>query len=95
MRSAAKENGLTTARIAGCRKNKVEDRPRTIDYLLTCGRLKINRRCVNTRKALRNLRWDEDKPGIPEDKNIGNINDRWDAFCYTFLNFIEYIDLAR
>lgn len=95
LRSAAKENGLTTARIAGCRKNKVEDRPRTIDYLLTCGRLKINRSCVNTRKALRNLRWDEDKPGIPEDKNIGNINDRWDAFCYTFLNFIEYIDLAR
>ena len=32
---------------------------------------------------------------IPEDKNIGNINDRWDSFCYTLLDFIEYIDLAR
>ena len=30
-----------------------------------------------------------------EDKNIGNINDWWDAFCYTFLDFVEYIDLKR
>ena len=37
----------------------------------------------------------EKHPDIPEDKNIGNINDWWDAFCYTLLDFIEYIDLDR
>ena len=32
---------------------------------------------------------------IPEDKNIGNCNDWYDAFCYTWLDFVEYVDLAR
>lgn len=95
LRSAAKKNGIPINTIKGCRKNKVEDRPRTIDMLLTTGRLKINRRCVATRQAIKMLRWDEKHPGIPEDKNIGNCNDRWDAFNYTLLDFIEYIDQGR
>ena len=95
LRSAAIEAGLPSRNIRGCRKNEVADRPRTIDMLFNTGRLKINRRCVNIRKAIAQLRWDEKKPNIPEDKNIGNCNDWWDAFCYTLLDFIEFIDLGR
>lgn len=95
LRSAARKAGLPSHNIKGCRKNKVEDRPRTIDLLLNTGRLKINENCVNLRKALGRLKWDEDNPNVPEDKNIGNCNDWWDAFCYCLLDFIEYIDLER
>ncbi len=95
LRSAAMESGLSSRNIKGCRKNEVSDRPRTIDLLFNTGRLKINKRCVKMRKAIAQLRWDEKKPNIPEDKNIGNCNDWWDAFCYTLLDFIEYIDLDR
>lgn len=92
--SAAKEAGLPYTNISGCRKNEVSERPKTIDLLFNTGRLKIHERCVNTRKAIASLRWDEKHPDIPEDKNIGNCNDRWDAFCYCLLDFIEYIDLG-
>lgn len=34
-------------------------------------------------------------PNQPEDKNIGNCNDWWDAECYTWLDFVEYVDLDR
>lgn len=95
LRSAAKEAGLPYRNIKGCRKNEVSERPKTIDLLFNTGRLKINKRCTQTRKAIASLRWDEDHPDIPEDKNIGNCNDRWDGFCYTLLDFVEYIDLAR
>lgn len=95
LRSAAIEAGLPSRNIKGCRKNEVSERPRTIDLLFNTGRLKINKRCVKMRKAIAQLRWDEKKPNIPEDKNIGNCNDWWDAFCYTLLDFIEYIDLDR
>ena len=81
--------------IKGCRKNEVADRPKLIDLLLNSGRLKINRRCVQLRKAIASLRWDEKKPDIPEDLNINNCNDWWDAFCYTLLDFVEYIELDR
>ncbi len=93
--SAAREAGLPCNNISGCRKNEVSDRPKTIDLLLNTGRLKINERCVEIRKAIASLRWDEKHPDIPEDKNIGNVNDWWDAFCYTLLDFIEFIDLDR
>ena len=93
--SAAREAGLNSRNIKGCRKNEVSERPKTIDLLLNTGRLKIHRKLTSTRKAIGGLRWDEKKPEIPEDKNIGNINDRWDSFCYTLLDFIEFIDLAR
>lgn len=93
--SAAIKAGLPSHNIKGCRKNEVSQRPRTIDILFNTGRLKINRRCVKLRKAIGSLKWDEKKPNEPEDKNIGNCNDWWDAFCYTLLDFIEYIDLDR
>ena len=92
---AAREAGLPCQNIKGCRKNEVADRPKTIDLLFNSGRLKINKRCKQIRKAIASLRWDEDHPNIPEDKNIGNCNDWWDAFCYCLLDFIEYIDLVR
>lgn len=95
LRSAAKKAGLPYRNIKGCRKNEVEERPKTVDLLLNTGRLKINRRCTRLRKAIGSLRWDDDHPDRPEDKNIGNINDWWDGFCYTWLDFVEYIDLDR
>ena len=95
LRSAAKESGLSYRYIAGCRKNEVSERPKTVDLLFNTGRLKINKRCTNIRKAIGSIRWDEKDPKIPEDKNIGNINDWWDSFCYTWINFVEYIDLGR
>lgn len=95
LRSAAKEAGLNYSHIKGCRKNEVSDRPRIVDLLFNTGRLKVNKKCSCTRTALASLRWDEKQPDIPEDKNIGNINDHWDAFCYTMLDFIEYIELQR
>ena len=95
LRSAAKEAGLPYQNIKGCRKNEISERPKTVDMLFNSGRLKINKRCVQTRKAIASLRWDEDHPDQPEDKNIGNVNDRWDSFCYTWLDFVEYIDLKR
>lgn len=63
-----------------------------MDRLLTTGRLKVNRKCVNVRMALANLKWDDKSPNIPEDKNINNINDWWDATMYTMLDFITAID---
>ena len=95
LRSAAKEAGLPYQNIKGCRKNEISERPKTVDMLFNSGRLKINKRCTQTRKAIASLRWDEDHPDVPEDKNIGNCNDRWDSFCYTWLDFVEYIDLKR
>ena len=95
LRSTAKEVGLPYRNISGCRKNEVSERPKTVDLLLNTGDLKIHRKCVNIRKAIASLRWDDKKPDIPEDKNIGNINDWWDAFCYTWIDFVEFIDLRR
>lgn len=93
LRSAARNAGLPWRNISGCRKNEVSERPKTVDLLFNTGRLKINERCINTRKAIASLRWDEKNPDIPEDKNIGNCNDWWDAFCYCWLDFAEFIDL--
>lgn len=93
--SSARKAGLPYLNIAGCRKNELTERPRMMDILLNTGRMKINRKCEKLRKALGKLKWDEDKPNIPEDKNIGNCNDWWDAFCYTLLDFVEFIDLDR
>lgn len=95
LRSAAREADLKYTNIKGCRKNEISERPKTVDMLFNSGRLKINKRCVSIRKAIGSLRWDEKKHDIPEDKNIGNCNDWWDCFCYTLLDFIEFIDLNR
>lgn len=90
--SACKDTGLPYRNITGCRKNEVSQRPITVDRLLNTGRLFIAPSCRNLRKALSALRWDEKKKDRPEDKNIGNINDYWDSFCYTWLDFVEHID---
>lgn len=95
LRSAAKKAGLPYRNIKGCRKNEVSERPKTVDLLFNVGRLKINRRCTMLRSAIKRLRWDDDHPDQPEDKNIGNCNDWWDGFCYSWLDFVEYIDLDR
>lgn len=91
--SAARAVGVDSRHITGCRKNKVSQRPITIDRLLNTGRLKFLRGCTETVHALQSLRWDKKRPDEPEDKNAGgNINDTYDAFCYTWLDFVEYID---
>ena len=95
LRSTARDNNLRYQNIKGCRKNEISERPKTIDMLLTTGRLKIHRKCANIRKSIGSLVWDEKNPDVPEDKNIGNINDYWDCFNYTLLDFVEYIDLNR
>lgn len=93
LRSTAEAAGLPKRNIAGCRKNEVKDRPRTLSRLFNSGRLKVARRCEHTIKAFKSLVWDPKEPDRPEDKNIGNINDWYDANCYCFLDFVEYIDL--
>lgn len=92
--SVAKEKNLPYTNIKGCRKNEISERPKTIDLLFNTGRLKINESCINVINSLKNLRWDEKDESIPEDKNIDNCNDWYDALCYTMLDFIEFIDLA-
>lgn len=93
--SSARKAGLPWHNITGCHKNEIADRPKTVDMLLNTGRMKISKRCPEVIKAIQTLRWDEKNPSIPEDKNIGNCNDWWDALNYTMLDFIEYIDLDR
>lgn len=95
LRAAARDAGLRNDHISGCRKNEVSDRPRSLSILLNSGRLKINRRCEDVIRSLKTLVWDSKNPNIPEDKNIGNCNDWYDALNYTMLDFIEFIDLNR
>jgi len=91
--SASREAKLPTYnKIVGCRKNAVKDRPVTIDRLLNSGRLYINQKCKGVIKALASLRWDNKNTDIPEDENKGNINDIYDSFCYSWIDFVEYID---
>lgn len=93
--SAARKAGLPWNNITGCKKNEISERPRTVDMLFNTGRLHINKRCVSLIKAIGRLKWDEKNPDQPEDKNIGNCNDWWDAFCYSWLTFVGYISLDR
>lgn len=90
--SAAREAGLPWRHITGCVKNAVSDRPVTVDRLLNTGRLAILPGCANLTRALSALRWDEKDPTRPEDRNIGNINDIYDAFCYSWLTFGDAVD---
>lgn len=95
LRTAAMENGLPYSNIAGVVKNEISERPKAVDSLLYTGRLKISKSCPNLITALKNLKWDEKHPDIPEDENINNINDYWDSFCYTFITHSQYIELKR
>lgn len=93
--SAARKEGLRYDHIKGVKKNPIADRPKTVDLMLTTGRLKISDRCENLIRALSNLRWDAKKKDEPQDINEGNINDYYDAFCYTWITYTKYIDLER
>lgn len=93
--AAAKAEGLPHRIIGGCRKNACEDRPVTLSALLGGHRLWITDRCPELKRSLSSLRWDDKDPSVPEDKNIGNINDIYDSFCYCWLDFVEYVDQAR
>lgn len=78
------ERGLPRNICGPCLKTPLEQRPVTVDGLLNSRRLLINRRCEGLIGALSSLRWDEKRPGVPEDKNLGNINDYWDSFNYAW-----------
>lgn len=65
--------GLPSRNVVASYKVPLEERPVTVDGLLCSGRLRINKTCTGVIRALSQLRWDEAKPNIPEDKNIGNI----------------------
>ena len=92
LRSACMREGLNGNVIMPVTKNEIADRPRTIDLLFRLGRLKINKKCGNLRKALRSLVWDDKHPDIPKDENVDNINDYYDSFCYTFITHTDYIE---
>lgn len=90
--SEARAQGQPWRMIGPCRKNPISQRPATIDRLLGAGRLTIAPECKNLIRALSSLRWDKDKPDVPEDKNEGNINDIYDSFCYSWLSFGDKIE---
>lgn len=73
-------------------KTPITDRPKTIDKLLNTNRLKISENCKKVIEALQELVWDEKKENVPADDNINNINDMYDAFCYSWIEFTNRID---
>lgn len=93
--NAARKNRLRSNHIIGVKKNDISERPRAIDLLLSTGRLKIHENCSNLIRSLSNLRWDSKHPDIPEDINEGNINDYYDAFCYSWITYTAYFELER
>lgn len=95
LRQALYKTGYNGNIIMGVVKNEVADRPRLVDLLFRTGRLKINEKCKNIRKALMSLVWDDKQSDRPLDKNVDNINDYWDSFCYTFITHTKYIEAER
>ena len=91
-RTYARANGAPYLKINPVKKNEIADRPILVDLLLNTDRLKINKGCDNVIFSLKNLRWDKKKANIPEDNNISNINDWWDAFNYSFIDFRRLIE---
>lgn len=94
LRTACNRVGLNGNVIRGVVKNEVTDRPRLIDLLMRTGRYKVNKKCKNLRKALSSLVWDEKKPDRPLDENVDNINDDYDAHCYTLITHTQYIETS-
>lgn len=84
--------GLPWRCVGECVKTPLESRPVSVDGLLCADRIRIDRRCAGLITALSQLRWDADKPSIPEDKNLGNINDYWDSFNYAWSAWTDYFD---
>ena len=87
-----RERGLPWRCVSPCVKTPLESRPVTVDGLLCQGRLRISPQAQGLIRALSSLRWDEKQSNVPEDKNIGNINDFWDAFNYSWSAWAEYFD---
>lgn len=82
-------------KVTACKKTPLSDRPYTVDGMLGAGRLTISPDCKGLIKALSELRWDEDNPDVPEDVNADNINDYWDAFCYSWSHYTDLIDRSK
>lgn len=78
--------------VGECYKTPLESRPVTVDGLLCSRRLRINRDCRGLISALSQLRWDAKNKAIPEDKNLGNINDYWDSFNYAWSPWAQLFD---
>lgn len=87
-----KSRGQPWNNVTECFKTPLESRPVTVDGLLGSGRLRIDRSCTGLIAALSQLRWDEKNKGIPEDKNLGNINDYWDSFHYAWSHWAQQLD---
>lgn len=81
--------------VDGCVKTKILSRAFLVDNMLTCGDMKVSKRCPGLINALCKLRWDEKKEDEIEDLNKDNINDRFDSFCYSFTGFQEYFETRR
>ena len=94
LRTYAKNNSLFNVMISGCKKTELVDRPRFIDLMLTTHKLRIEKNNTEIINALSKLRWGKDS-SIPEDLNIENINDWYDAFCYSFTTYQPYIEQER
>lgn len=87
------ERDLAHIRADGSIKDRILNRVQAIDAMLTAGRLTI---CPDARgliNALSNLKWDEEKEDTVEDKNIDNINDYFDGFCYSWTMWIDALAL--
>lgn len=92
LRAYFRDNSERYNNILPVTKNPVSDRPKTIDRLLGTERLKISSACVTLIEALKDLVWDKNKENVPEDLNVHNVNDIYDAFCYSWLEFTTRID---
>ena len=95
LRAAAVSNGLGYCTITGCTKTEIADRPRFVDVMMSTNRFHVDKNCTNVINALCNLRWDSKDSSKPEDKNENNINDWYDAFCYSFTMWQKYFELER
>ena len=87
-----RDRGLPWRNVAPCVKTPLEQRPVTVDGLLCQNRIMISPQAQGLIRSLSSLRWGSDRPNVPEDKNLGNINDYWDAFNYAWSAWAEYFD---
>jgi PBSX family phage terminase large subunit len=92
LRQTVREERLNT-RMNGCDKDTILNRVRIVDNLLRTGRLYVLNTCPGLKKALSELKWDDEKEDEVEDLNIGSINDYWDGFNYSFTHYIPRLAL--
>ena len=92
VRAYFRDNGKRYSHILPVTKNPVQDRPKAIDKMLNTDRLKVSSDCEILINALKDLVWDKHRENVPEDLNVHNVNDIYDAFCYSWIEFIQRID---